>query len=151
MRAQSRRTDAFPTTWEIPVGIGLIWVLGSLLAFPAGQGIAYALQGDGFVWPAARLGPSLLGLLSGDPGRGLSSGLRADIPHMAVIYGAIVVVEVALAAAALFGLLGWWRTVGPLAQFGMATRHEVTAVLGRSKLKRRCRTIRPDLASGRRS
>jgi hypothetical protein len=53
---QSRRTDASPTTWEIPVGIGLIWLLGSSLTLPAGQGLAFALSGYGFVWPGPELG-----------------------------------------------------------------------------------------------
>jgi hypothetical protein len=39
VRVQSRRTGVFPTTWEIPVGIGLIWLLAAFLALPAGQGI----------------------------------------------------------------------------------------------------------------
>ena len=73
MRVQSRRTDAFPTTWEIPVGIGLVWLLAAFLALPAGQGVAFALQGDGFVWPGPRLGESVLGLLAGEPGEGLDA------------------------------------------------------------------------------
>lgn len=148
MRVQSRRTDAFPTTWEIPVGIGLIWLLAAFLALPAGQAIAYALQGDGFVWPGPRLGESLLGLLGGEPGRGLSADLRTDLAPVALIYAAAIVVEIALAAAAVLGFAWWWRTVGPYAQFGMAPRHEVAAVLGRSHLMQRRGTIRPDLGDG---
>jgi hypothetical protein len=52
------------------VGLGLIWLLGTLLALPAGQGLAFALSGDWFVWPRPELGLSLLGLLTGDAGRG---------------------------------------------------------------------------------
>jgi hypothetical protein len=148
VRVQSRRTDAFPTTWEIPVGIGLVWLLAAFLALPAGQGLAFALQGHGFVWPGPRLGESLLGLLGGDPGRGLGAGLRSDGPPVALVYTAAVVVELTLAAAALVGLVWWWRTVGPYAQFGMAAKHEVVEVLGRSQLMRRRRTIRPDLVGG---
>ena len=51
VRVQRRRIDVFQTTGEIPVGIGLIWLLPAFLALPAGQGIAFALRGDGFVWP----------------------------------------------------------------------------------------------------
>lgn len=148
MRVQSRRTDAFPTTWEIPVGIGLVWLLAAFLALPAGQGIAFALQGEGFVWPGPRLGESLLGLLNGEPGRGLGAGLRSDTPHVTLVYAAAAVVELALAASALIGFTFWWRTVGPYAQFGMAPRHEVAAVLGRGHLMRRRGTIRPDLGGG---
>jgi hypothetical protein len=151
VRVQSRRTDAFPTTWEIPVGIGLIWLLGSFLALPAGQGLAFALSGDGFVWPGPQLGQSLLGLLTGDAGRGLSPRLQAAAPPAVLVYAAAVVVELALASAAVIGLSWWWHTVGPLAQFGMAARQEVAAVLGRRQLLRRRKTIRPDLLDGGRS
>lgn len=148
MRVQSRRTDAFPTTWEIPVGIGLVWLLAVFLALPAGQGIAFALQGEGFVWPGPRLGQSLLGLLCGEPGRGLGADLRSDLPPMALVYAVAFVLELTLATAAVVGFTSWWRTVGPYAQFGMAPKHEVAAVLGRTHLMRMRGTIRPDLAGG---
>lgn len=148
MRVQSRRTDAFPTTWEIPVGIGLVWLLAAFLALPAGQGVAFALQGQGFIWPGPRLGESLLGLLGGEPGRGLGANLRSDLPPAALVYAAAVFVELALATAALVGITSWWRTVGPYAQFGMAPKYEVAAVLGRAHLMRRRGTIRPDLVGG---
>lgn len=148
MRVQSRRTDVYPTTWEIPVGVGLVWLLGAFLALPAGQGVAFALRGDGFVWPGHQLGESLLGLFSGDPGRGLPIELRAAVPPSPLIYAVVVVLEVALAFVAFVGFAGWWRTIGPLAQFGMAAKHEVAAVLGRRQLMRRAKTIRPDLVGG---
>jgi len=148
MRVQSRRTDAFPTTWEIPVGIGLIWLLAAFLAVPVGQGLAFAVRGDGFIWPGPALGESIVGLLAGDVGRGLSPDLRSAAPPAVVVYPAAVVVELALATAAVFGIAWWWRSVGPLAQFGMASRHEVGATLGRRQLMRRRKTIRPDLVAG---
>ena len=141
----------FPTTWEIPVGIGLIWLLGAFIALPAGQGLAFALGGDGFVWPGPELGTSLLGLLGGDPGRGLPREFRTGVPPTGLVYTAAVGIELALASVAVIGLSWWSRTVGPLAQFGMAAKHEVTAVLGRRQLMRRRKTIRPDLVDGGRS
>ena len=126
----------------------MIWLLAAFLALPAGQGVAFALQGDGFVWPGAGLGESLLGLLSGEPGRGLGEGLRSDAPPVALIYAAAVIVELVLAASALVGFTFWWRTAGPYAQFGMAAKHEVVDVLGRGHLMRRRGTIRPDLSGG---
>jgi hypothetical protein len=125
-----------------------VWLLAAFLALPAGQGVAFALQGDGFVWPGPRLGESLLGLLNGEPGRGLGADLRMDMPPLALVYAAAVVVELALAVSALVGFTFWWRTVGPYAQFGMAAKHEVVEVLGRSQLMRRRGTIRPDLGGG---
>jgi hypothetical protein len=151
VRVQSRRTDVFPTTWEIPVGIALIWLISAFLALPAGQGLAFILGGDGFVWPGAELGTSLLGLLAGDPGRGLSPEFRTAVPPTVLVYAAAAAVELALATAVVIGFSWWWRAVGPLAQFGMATKHEVVAVLGRSQLMRRRTTIRPDLVERGRS
>ena len=145
MRVQSRRTDAFPTTWEIPVGIGLVWLLAAFLALPAGQGVAFALQGDGFVWPGPRLGESVFGLLGGEPGKGLDLEVLPELPPVALIYGAAVVMELALAIPSVVGFAWWWCTVGPYAQFGMAHRHEVAEVLGRGHLMRRRGTIRPDM------
>lgn len=148
MRVQSRRTDVFPTTWEIPVGVGLVWLLSAVLALPAGQGVAYAIRGEGFAWPGPQLGESLLGLFSGDPAQGLSEEFRASNPPVLLIYSSAIVLELALAFTALVGFAWWWRTIGPLAQFGMAPKHEVAAVLGRSQLMRRGTTIRPDLVGG---
>lgn len=125
-----------------------MWLLAAFLALPAGQGVAFAVQGDGFVWPGPRLGQSLLGLLGGEPGRGVGAELRSDLPPVALIYAAAVVVEIALAATAVVGFTWWWRTVGPYAQFGMAAKHEVVDVLGRGHLMRRRGTIRPDLSGG---
>jgi len=148
MRVQARRTDAFPTTWEIPVGIALTWLLGVFLALPLGQGLAFLAVGQGFVWPGPDLGPSVVGLLTGEPGRGLPRDVRIPMPPTSLVYGVALLVELALTGAAALGLAWWWRTVGPYAQFGMATRHEVAAVLGRGQLRRRRHTIRPDLTGG---
>ena len=145
MRVQTRRTDAFPTTWEIPVGIAVTSVLASALGLPLGQGVAYLVVQHHFVWPGERLGVSLLGLLAGEPGRGLPDAITQDLPPIGLVYLGVTVVELALAAVAGVALASWWRTVGPLAQFGLASRHEVDAVLGRRALMRRRRTIRPDL------
>lgn len=150
MRVQSRRTDVFPTTWEIPTGLGLVWLLGSFLALPAGQGLAYAAAGDRFAWPGDRLGESLRGLLTGELGTGLPRELQATAPPLVLVVAAIVILELAIAATAIWALTHWWRSVGPLAQVGLATKHEVAQVLGARSLRRRGKTIRPDLTAGRR-
>jgi hypothetical protein len=150
MRVQARRTDVFPTTWELPVGIVLTWLVGVLLVMPLGQGVAFMAVREGYAWPSQDLGPSILGLLTGEPGRGLPRRVRMVAPPTPLIYAAIIFMEFALAAAAVLGLSWWWRTVGPFAQFGMAARQEVAAVLGRGQLRRRRHTIRPDLTGGER-
>jgi len=145
MRVQSRRTDVFPTTWEIPVGIGLTWAFASVLVLPFGQGLACLVVGEPFVWPRKRLSVSLLGLVEGEPGRGLPPDIVRQLPPTALVYACIIAAELMMAVLAVWGLSFWWRTVGPLAQFGVATRHEVADVLGRRALARSRDTIRPDL------
>lgn len=145
MRIQTRRTDVFPTTWEMPIGIALGWLLAMILALPAGQGLAYAATGHGFVWPGSELVASIAGLWTGHPSVGLAPRLQAARPPTPLVYAAAAATALALTAMALTALSGWWRSVGPYAQFGLATKQEVAAVLGRRQLIRRQKTIRPDL------
>lgn len=128
--------------------MALIWLLATFLALPAGQGIAFALTGHGFVWPDAELGESVIGLLAGEPGRGLPQASGRSAPPVSLVYALVGAIDLALTACTLLGLSRWWRTVGPHAQFGMADPHEVAKVLGRTQLKKRRRTIRPDLTVG---
>lgn len=120
-------------------------MFAAFLAFPTGQGIACLLACGQFVWPGPRLGESLLGLIRGEPGRGLSASMQAAVPPALVVYTVVAVLEAALVAVAIVGFAWWWRTIGPLAQLGMGTKHEVAAVVGRRHLMRRGKTIRPDL------
>jgi hypothetical protein len=144
MRVQSRRTDAFPTTWDIPAGIALTWLGASVLAFPFGQGVAFVVAGDPFTWPGEQVGASLLGLVEGQPGRGLPAH-PPELPPNVLVYACIAAAELTLSTLAAWALSYWWMTVGPLAQFGLASRAEVEAVLGQAALARRRATIRPDL------
>lgn len=146
MRVQHQRTDVLPLTWEIPVTIGLGWLVLAVLALPGGQGLAYAVTGRDLVWPSGELAASLAGLLSGQPGVGVSGGPPDD----AVVYAVIGVAEVVVAAVAAWVSVWWWRTTGPGAQYGLASRHEIRAVLGEGPLLRRRGTIRPDLRPTRR-
>ena len=151
MRVQSRRTDVLPLTWELPAGLGLTWCLAAVLALPVGQGLAYLLIGERFAWPGQALGPSMLGLLAGEPGRGLSLALGTNGPQVGLVYGCVVLVEAMVAIVAVWALAWWWRTAGPAAQFGLASRHEVQAVLGRRVLRKRRKTIRPDTVASKSS
>ena len=71
-------------------------------------------------------------------------------PSPAVVYGVIAFAELVVAAAALWVTGWWWRTTGPGAQYGLASRHEIRALLGQRPLLRRRTTIRPDLNTGKR-
>lgn len=144
MRVQSQRTDVLPLTWELPAGLGLTWCLAAVLALPVGQGLAYLLVGERFAWPGQELGQNLLGLLAGEPSRGLPLPAAGNGPQTGLVYGCIALVEVMVAIVAIWALGWWWKTGGPAAQFGLATRHEVQAVLGPRALRKRRKTIRPD-------
>lgn len=148
MRVQTQRTDVLPLTRELPVGLGLAWILSAVLALPIGQGIAHLLVGQSFVWPGQELGASLVGLLSGQPGRGLPAMIASHGPPPALVYGCAALTELAVGIVAAWWLAWWWRSAGPGAQHGLASRHEVEAVLGHRALRKRRRTIRPDLCGG---
>jgi hypothetical protein len=139
MRVQQSRTDVLPLTWEIPAAIACTWLFLALLALPAGQGIAAWLHGDGFAWPHGHVVETVEGLLRGDP-----ASSAGAVPGV-LVYAMIAVAELLLAVVAGWVMVLWWRTAGPGTQYGLATRHQITGVLGLSNLRRRRRVIRPDL------
>ena len=145
MRVQHQRTDVLPLTWEIPVTIALGWVVLAVLAMPGGQSLAYAVTGRAFAWPAGELAGSVAGLVDGRPGVGVSERPPGDT----IVYAVIAVAEVAVTAVTLWVAAWWWRTTGPGAQYGLASKHEIRTVLGEGPLGRRRKTIRPDLGSVR--
>jgi hypothetical protein len=142
MRVQHSRTDVLPLTWEIPTTIGLVWVVLAVAGLPAGQALAYGLSGLGARWPE-HLPEALGGLLAGRPGIGVPGGT----PALVVVYGAIVLVELIVTGLGVWATSWWWRSTGPGAQYGLASPHEVRAVLGERELNRRRGTIRPDLTA----
>jgi hypothetical protein len=150
MRVQTQRTDPLPLTWEIPTTIATVGVLAAAVALPAGQGLAFLLQGEPFTWPTGHLPQSVGGLMSGRPAQGLSSPL-SQIPPTPLVYACIGVLELVLTVLVVWVTGVWWRTIGPGAQLGLASRHEVRAVLGKGSLHRRRKTIRPDLVARSRS
>lgn len=149
VRAQRTRSDALPLTWEVPVAVAGVWLMLMVLALPAGQGLACAVIGHGFIWPQGGLAESVRGLFAGIPGRGLTSREASEIPASALVYAAVVVLELMLTAVAVWGLRWWWRSIGPGAQTGIAGKHEVQRVLGAGSLSSRRAVIRPDLFHAR--
>lgn len=150
MRVQRSRADVVPLTWEVPVAITACWLLGSALALPVGQGVAFLLTGEGFVWPRGTLVPSVVGLVQGEIGQGLPPERVASLPSGGLVYGAVVICELLVCALTASAFTVWWRSMGPGAHFGIARRHDVARVLGPGNLHRRRTTIRPDLYPGRR-
>jgi hypothetical protein len=105
------------------------------------------LTGPGWVWPrsGAALSASLVGLLAGHPGAGLSAMTARALPAPAVVYLVVVLAEVTWLIVGLLAVGTWWRTSGPGMRDGLADRGEVEKVLGLSRLRRDRAVIRPDL------
>jgi len=125
-------------------GVALLLVLAALV----GLGVAAALFGGGWVWPAGNdtVGAVAGGLLSGHPGAGLPSPAAARVPASSVVYGVVAVVEVlTVALAALVGVLFWRYHRPGDARRGMATRDEAIRVLGTGRLQAAKAVLRPDL------
>jgi type IV secretion system protein VirD4 len=141
------RADVRSLTWELPAAGVAVWLLAALLVLPFGQGVASLLFGGGWVWPrgCSALLWSIGGLATGDPGRGLATGQVGQLPGAGVVYVLVVVGEVLLVAVAIGVGVLWWRHLGPGVWPGMADRFEVEMVLGRSRLRRARKLIRPDL------
>ncbi len=148
MRVQRSHVDVLPLTWEVPVALVASWGLLSALALAVGRGLACVLCGGDFAWPNGTLVRSLVGLLTGEVGEGLTAAQAADLPSSFVVYATVSVLELIVAATFGWAVALWWRSVGPGAQFGMADRGEVAAVLGSGNLRGSRRIIRPDLFGG---
>jgi len=134
-------------TWELPAAAAAATVAAMVLMLPAGQGTAGVLFGRGWAWPQGThsLLVSLCGLITGHPGRGLTEEQARLVPAAGAVYLLIVVGDLLLVAAAVYGVVLWWRHLGPGAQLGMADRVEVETVLGLAGLRKARKVIRPDL------
>ena len=140
--------DPYPFTWEIPVA--LIAACGVVIAggVHLGRAIACLVAGEGFRWPrSTEFFGSLSGVLTGDPSAGLAEAVTGVPPGLLV--ATIIVTEVCVVA-----VLGWvgYELVsrwGPTAPKGMATTTEAERLLGRSRLFRSRRIVRPDLYGAR--
>lgn len=146
---RSRRHNPYPLSWEVPtalvVGVALLLVVG----LQAGRSVANLIAGNGWVFVNRTefLG-TLSGLLRGDAGAGLDA-----VTHPAgsgLIWTCVAIVEavivIAVAAATKWGLGRW----GPGRWHGMATPDEVETLLGRSRLRKHAKVVRPDLHSASR-
>jgi hypothetical protein len=67
------------------------------------------------------------------------------LPAADVVYLLVTLVELAWLVLSLLALRMWWRTWGPGMRQGLAGRADVEKVLGRSRIRRNRRVIRPDL------
>ena len=141
--------DPYPFTWEIPLAAiaacGMVFAVG----VQSGRAIACLLAGEGFRWPpTAEFFGSLGGVLTGDLGAGLAQPV-AGVP------ATLLVTTIVGTELLLFAVMGWvgWELAsrwGPAVPKGMATAGEAERLLGRSRLWRSRRIVRPDLFARRR-
>lgn len=140
--------NPYPFTWEIPVGAAVACGVVFALGIHLGRAIACLASGQGFVWPApAEFFTSLGGLLTGDAGAGLAQPATNVSP--ALLAGSLIGTELVLlvlVAWAGYELAARW---GPAAPKGMASAGEAERLLGRSRLHRSRRIVRPDVYSER--
>ena len=146
-RERFRSHHRVPLTWEVPT----LTVLGGamlLLATPlAVQGLASLLADGRFAWPTGREVEALRGIVKSQYGVGLDARARASLPPSAMLLVITALCEVGVAIALGLGCRLAFRA-GDL--HGLASSQEASAALGERSLRRRARTIRPDLISRRR-
>jgi len=143
------RSDVPPTTWEMPAAAALTWIVVAALLMPAARGAAAWAFGGGWVWPSDghALLASVGGLATGHTTAGLTAGQAAAVPIGGHTYAAIAVAELLLLVATVFAVRIWWHALGPGSMRGMASRADVEAVLGLTRLRKASPIIRPDLHS----
>lgn len=148
MSQHERRRTPYPLTWEVPL-VGLL-VIGAVLSVGvhAGRAVALLLAGAGWCWPEpVQLFRSLPAVLTGDSSAGLACPVRS-VPELMLF---IASVEVLLLAALTVGAAWMLRRWGPQRLRGVASVAECESLLGRNRLWRARRIIRPDLyPTGRR-
>lgn len=141
---RSRRSNPYPFTWEVPAASVVAVVLLLVLGLQAGRSVANLVAGNGWMFvDRAGLFGTLGVLLGGDAATGLPGVPQPADPGLLWTCVAVVeaVIVVAVASATKWGLDRW----GPGRWHGMATSSDVEALLGRSRLRRHARVIRPDL------
>lgn len=142
---RARRKDPYPVTWEVPAGILLAVIVLAVLGLHAGRGVANLVAGGWWGFPdRAHLFVSLPALLDGDPGAGLTTvdGPLASVP---LLWMCVIVVEALLLVGSLTALKVGLTRWGPHRIQGLATRAEAERLLGRHRLRRNARIVRPDL------
>ncbi|WP_407344995.1 hypothetical protein [Pengzhenrongella phosphoraccumulans] len=141
---RSRRTTPYPFTWEIPVGTLLAVLLALVLGLQAGRSLANLVAGNGWVFvDRVALFTTLGPLLSGQADAGLPAVIHpAPVGLLWTSVGIVQLLVISVIGWAVkFGLDRW----GPARLRGMATAAQAEALLGRTRLRRHAKVIRPDL------
>lgn len=141
---RSRRSNPYPFTWEIPLAIVVATLFMLLMGVQAGRSVANLIAGNGWVFvDRASLFTSLPGVLAGHAEAGLTGVSRpAGAGLMWVCVGTVELGALIGCAVGLKKGLDRW---GPGRLQGVATRAEAELLLGRTRLRKHAKVIRPDL------
>lgn len=140
----TRRATPYPLTWEVPVAVLMATLVALVLGLQLGRSVANLVAGNGWVFvDRAELFSTLGGVLDGQAGVGLPEVVNPA--PAGLLWTCVALVElhvvVLIGWAVKAGLDRW----GPARLRGMATPAEAEALLGRARLRRHARVIRPDL------
>jgi len=108
--------------------------------------VAFAVAGRGWVWPAPdQFLTSVPHLLAGQTTAGLGTAVAPVAPSLVVVG----IVGTELVAFSLLSFITWQLLVrfGPHALRGVASPAEANRLLGRSRLSRVRKVVRPDLCA----
>jgi len=137
------RRDPYPWTWEPAVSVLLGFCLLVVLGVQMGRGIACLAVGSGFCWAdGGALFSSVWPILTGDSSAGLSVPVEMPGRVLALSIIGVVVAVLALVAVGAVWVLRRW---GPGAVEGVASAGDVERLLGRRRLYRVRRIVRPDI------
>ncbi|WP_338752191.1 hypothetical protein [Janibacter alittae] len=142
---QSRRSNPYPYTWEIPLAMFLAVVLLLFLGVHLGRAVANFWAGAGLtVLSGQEMLTSWVSVLKGDAGAGLSP--RPDkVAGTTALRTWIIVSEACIIAGLIWAARVSWVHWGPGTVRGVATNDEVEQVVGRARLHKQAHVIRPDL------
>ncbi|EWT05266.1 hypothetical protein N864_05860 [Intrasporangium chromatireducens Q5-1] len=141
----ARRQDPYPITWEVPAGILLAFTVLVVLGLHVGRGVANLVAGGWWGFPdREHLFVSLPAFVGGDFAAGLAR-VEGPLAPASLMWTCVAVVETFLLIGSLAGLKFGLARWGPQRVQGLATRSEAERLLGRSRLRRHARIVRPDL------
>lgn len=142
---QSRRSNPYPFTWEIPMAAFLAVVLLLFLGVHLGRAVANLWAGAGLtVPPRQEMVGSWFSVFKGDAGAGLSPRPE-EVAGAAALRFWIILSELCIIAGLLWLARVAWVKWGPGVVRGVATNGEVEEVVGRVRLQKQAHVIRPDL------
>lgn len=145
---RTRRTDPYPSSWEIPVGLTIIGLMLLVLGAQVARSLANLLAGNG--WHLAHRDDLVItvpAILAGHADAGLT---LSDPASPGLLWTCVAVVELVLLVAIIAGVKVGLDRWGPGRIKGMATREEAEKLLGLSRLRASAKVVRPDLYGSRR-